>query len=544
MTVEAYNTDQLISSQLVQTDTRGRNYPDNPNSGQGGYRSKAVLLGPRRVRITADNVGLLVMTFNGIHDGNEVAQEDILSLRQEVMTWNAKVEAASTEPVDGKTYTHQQAVIADYKEWADSQYSTTPDRLNKAFVYASELTRYLEDTTAEVYTRRYVFVDAKTNALQHMAYLSGNHMFADFGGLSGKEALDAYTSVGLAAQAWLKSGLYKTAEIKALETINMPAYKELEASQLRKIFKSAVMTRLYGAKAQTISRNVKEEASKAKYDLPEGQAHAYSVIAWYLLQGFLSDNQVTIDGFKTIGLGKAEDTGNSAVVLEDFFSTFSKAYPADEAGFQGFSWKTSPNGFRLFRASRPDDAAVRTMVSVLDVEGNTSNVKVDAFEEADLVRKAINERKLSRQRSTSAASPDLVHSLDGEGIRLMFVAMHELGIKNAHHVHDCIAVQLDDVEKAIEAFRMAHYATYSETGYDPLRFIASQRLEELRLSKPAKDSSEFEAWQTMHTMALEALNMSTAENFLVEYDEAGQKVGYRSLEDLINNIHESAFAPE
>jgi len=546
------NRNQLITFQVVETDTRGRNYPSTVNSGQGGFVQKSQLMGPKQCLITPENEELLLKTFNGLVDGREVKREELLELNREVRARLHAVARASSKP-RGNQPSRRNELLRDFHLWAEEEWDTTPARLQYGLHYAKDLIKYLENPNAETYTRRYIFIDAKTNAIQHLAPITGNKEFAKYGGLAGKEAEDAYLAVGTAADLWVKhgnleeEGSKKVKEaLEARDAEGAEPFVQLEGPQLRKLMKNAVMTRLYGAGNATIRAGVLKAANKL--GIPEWQRKLFGLLAWPLMVGFLSGNRATLNGTETIGLGKPEEgEGESYVVLEEFFSTLKGAFPSDEEGFRGIDWKTSPGGFHLFRASKEgDDARVSVVFKPVDEEGkptkgSSSEVMIFNLSEAEQLHRDIAKRKLSRDKSLTAAAPDLVHSLDGGAMRLLFLSLELRGVHHAHHIHDCVAVQLDDVPETLDAFREVHYAEYSATGYDPLRFIAAQVLDNLRLNKPNREENpeEFALWELRKEAALEAQRSSTAERYL-----QGENGEWRSVSQLMELIHESAFEAE
>ena len=521
-----YNTDKLISSQLVQTDTRGRNYPDNPNSGQGGYSAKAMLRGPREYQITKDNVEYLVITFNSLVDGNFITEEEILPLYEEFTSRIRHIKVLEGE--------EQATAKAELVDWLKDSYDAKPRRLAKAFTYARDLMAYLRNPASVVKTRVYIFVDAKTNAIQHMANVCGNRQFLQYGGLAGAPAVDAYTSVGTAVQQWLMTGAYKEAANEAVRSLKPFDYVELPNSALRKIFKAAVMTYTYGAGQRSIKKGIRKAAKK--FAISSRQVEAYAVVGFAVLKGFFKSAFEFVGGNKLVATDTKGLEGG-ALDIPEWLSGYSKAF--DKDSFTGFSYRTSEGGYKVFRARVKSDKTRYDLAVKGASGGGKDEYKTTELDFGDVVASAIKAKTVSLRNSTTSAVPDVIHALDGAVMRLLFVELDRLGVNNVHHIHDCVAVQLGDVETTLEAFRMAIYGEFSASGYNPLAYIASQRAEELRLSKPATDSEEFGAWEAMRDAALEAVRSATSATLLI--DEQGNHL---SVSDLMADVHQTAFEAE
>jgi len=528
------------SFQIVQADTRGRIYSDTDDSPQAGYRAKALLRSYEASPITEEVAAILLMGVNDIVDGDEITADNLDSVMATTID-HAKTVAKVSAALGSASPAFRQA-REEFWGFAKSL-NSTPTRLLHAAQYAKSLRAYYNRAEGEVVTTdRYIFIDAKTNALQHHAYLTGNRELAKFGGLDGSEAIDAYYTVGLALHHWLASGRYVSQGFSNPDSIQTPRSEVVDFGDdtyriLRKLAKLAVMVRTYGAGNATMKQCLLDAAKKLP-EVPAQQAKDYAELLPEVMQAFETNNFVRVKKYnmKLPAFGAAK-ASNGPTSLQAWVKIFKRAFP--KAGFAGVSWLTSPDGFTALRATvktgyRPTTIKFR---GALDTE---LAFKYEAVDMASHAAKSIRSKVVDLDESFTGVVPDLVHALDGEAMRLMFFFLEELGVEGAHHIHDCVAVPARYRAEALEAFKRAHYAVYMASGYDYLAFIASQRVAELEASKPGSDASadELADWEAMLAAANKAVAASTSSRFV----QRGKR--RLTMAKLVDLIHPSAFAPE
>ena len=523
--------------QIVQADMRGRIYSDTDDSPQAGYKAKALLRSYEAYPIDDTIAEILLLGVNDLVDGDKITRDNFEAFMASVVGHIEAIKSA-TDQFGARSSEFYQARDS-FRAYAKSV-GSKPARLVFAAQYAKDLRVYYE--TGEALTRCYAFIDAKTSALQHQAYVTGNRAYAVYGGLAGAEAKDAYTKVGWSLFVWLQSGGWMDSSIPESAKASIKgvpgSYTNLPIDQLRKLAKLSVMVRTYGAGSSTMRGSLLKAAKKVK-GLSKEEAADYATLIPFVMKGFETNHSVDFgdNGGEIVGLGPAPTEGGP-ISLEDWIKIFKSAYPADS--FQGVSWSAAPGGFSALRASvvgRPNPSTVLFRGAVDD----SLTFDATTLEAADLAAKAIREKTVSFDDSFRAMVPDLIHALDGEAMRLMMMELRRLGVADPFHIHDCVAVPIGHHATALEAFRRSHYAVYSAVGCDYLGYIANQRVAELEASKPSDDADAgaVEAWGSMLEAAKAAAEASTSHRYVEREGEPDVTVA-----QLVDLIHPSAFAPE